>query len=483
MDQHDESDDGDDINNWGENDDDWGDGEVEIEDVDEDNNDDDDEEKIEDKVMDKFILTFTNGNYDDEFDDELSTDRGLIVPARATQASYNKPDDWRERNRIGLENVKEQLRDCITSATDDQSFELVLTHNRIGDQLVDHEEPIVWHELVFDEYWNQVEEEIDRRKQQEIVTDILDIHISNVEMKKECLAALVAMFVSGRATNSCTVFIFNNANICGKGIVCLSRLVDVSSKLQEFCLQHNRIDNIESARCLSRSLKSHTGINHLDLAHCDLGSNPEILLVILQSDVKGIDLRNNNIDSFGAVKIAEYLEGNPPMHSIHLDHNHLNDDDAMLISQALKRNTNLNSIYLQFNNLTSIGVKALLHCLFDGSSLNAISESNHTLEILMLFWYSGQKGKFDYCIDRLLELDRIQKIMLALQDKDSLLQYLANVPVEIISEVLAFPLRQVEDQQHKYFNVVYSTMRWWNMPLLYSYHNCVQSDTKRKRVA
>jgi hypothetical protein len=100
----------DDMNNWGENDDDWGDGEVEIEDDDEDdNNDDDDEETIEDKVTDKFILTFTNGNYDTEFDNELSTDRGIIVSARPTQVSYNKPDDWRERNRIGLERVKEQL--------------------------------------------------------------------------------------------------------------------------------------------------------------------------------------------------------------------------------------------------------------------------------------------------------------------------------------------------------------------------------------
>ena len=34
---------------------------------------------------------------------------------------------------------------------------------------------------------------------------------------------------------------------------------------------------------------------------------------------------------------------------------------------------------LEWNNFTSIGVKALLNCVFDSSSLNAISESNHTL--------------------------------------------------------------------------------------------------------
>jgi hypothetical protein len=477
----------DDMNNWGENDDDWGNGEVEIEDDDEDdNNDDDDEEtiSIEDKVTDKFILTFTNGNYDTEFDNELSTDRGIIVSARPMQVSYNKPDDWRERNRIGLERVKEQLQNCITSATDDQSFNLHLIHNTNRDQLMDNEEPIVWHESVLDEYWDQLEAQIDWRKQQELVTEIEGIHISNVEMKKECLAALVAIFNSGRSAISSTVFIFNNANICGKGIVCLSKLVDVSSNLQEFCLQHNRIDNIESARCLSRSLKSHIGINHFDLFHCDLGSNPEILLVILQSDVKGINLSNNNIDSLGAAMIAEYIGSNPPIEYLFLCHNLLNDDDTQLISQALKRNTHLDTLSLHTNNFTSIGVKALLTCVFDASSLNAISESNHTLNELTLFWYSGKKGKLDYCIDRLLELDCKQKIMLALQDKDSLLQYLANVPVEIMPEVLTFPLRQVDNYLlHKHLNIVYSTMRWWNMPLLYSYRNCVKSDTKRKRVA
>jgi hypothetical protein len=164
-----------------------------------------------------------------------------------------------------------------------------------------------------------------------------------------------------------------------------------------------------------------------------------------------------------------------------LDHNRLDDDDAVLISQALKKNTNLHRINLHSNNFTSIGVKALLTCVFDGSSLNAISESNHTLESLMLFWYSGQNCRLQSCIDRLLQLDQTQRIMLALQDKDSLLKYLANVPVELMPEVMAFPLRQVDNQcehQHKQLNIVYSTMRWWNMPLLYSY--ATMPNIKRK---
>ena len=86
------------------------------------------------------------------------------------------------------------------------------------------------------------------------------------------------------------------------------------------------------------------------------------------------------------------------------------------------------------------------------------------------------------CIDNLLLMDRTEILVYALQDKDSLLKYLANVPVELIPEVLAFPHgRIVNEHKHKHLNIVYCTMRWWNMPLLYSYHNCVKTDTKRKR--
>ena len=82
-------------------------------------------------------------------------------------------------------------------------------------------------------------------------------------------------------------------------------------------------------------------------------------------------------------------------------------------------------------------MKALLTCAFDSSSLNAISESNHTLTKIHLF-SPVQVSDMKSCINSLLEMNRVQKIVLALQDKDSLL-HLANIPVELIPEVLAFP--------------------------------------------
>jgi len=146
------------------------------------------------------MRTFHNGNYDAEIDDALTLDRSIIPPARYTQASYNKPENWVDRNRIGLEKMKEQLQTCINNASHNKSLELWFRHNSRWDQqlLLDNEEPIVWNKPMLDEYWNRLEEKIDERKHLGILTKIKHIIIENVEIKKERLAALVAIFSNGQ---------------------------------------------------------------------------------------------------------------------------------------------------------------------------------------------------------------------------------------------------------------------------------------------
>jgi hypothetical protein len=198
------------------------------------------------KKMETFIRSFHNGDYDIEFDNALRLDMdryGRHQFGLPTQASYNKPDNWIERNRIGLERVKGRLQTCINLVSRGKRFKLYLAHNNpnngFGDQL--NEEPIVWHEAILDHYWDQLENEIDRRKQLGIVTKIegTTIHIQNVEMSKERLATLVTA-LSGQVSKIETI-LFNNVNLCEEGIISLSKLVDVSSQLQTFCLHHNRI--------------------------------------------------------------------------------------------------------------------------------------------------------------------------------------------------------------------------------------------------
>ena len=64
-----------------------------------------------------------------------------------------------------------------------------------------------------------------------------------------------------------------------------------------------------------------------------------------------------------------------------LDDNLFNDDDAVVLAEALKMNTKLKWINLESNQFTTVGIKALIKSMYDCSSLNAISDSNHTLRI------------------------------------------------------------------------------------------------------
>jgi hypothetical protein len=61
----------------------------------------------EDAIVESFILTFHKGYYYAELDDKLSLDQRETSVAHSTQASYIKPDNWQERNRIGLRGGRE----------------------------------------------------------------------------------------------------------------------------------------------------------------------------------------------------------------------------------------------------------------------------------------------------------------------------------------------------------------------------------------
>jgi hypothetical protein len=171
------SDDGDE--RWGENEciDYFVEEEEEESDDDDDDNDDSisDDEVIEDEILEQFIRTFSIGDYI-EFDNTLCLDRSVISSAQSTQALYDKPNNWVQRNQIGLEKVKEQLQlqTCIHSVSHDKTFNLKLMHNSHEDQqLTDGEEPIVWNEKILDEYLDQLEAKMN---EVDIVIIIHDIH-------------------------------------------------------------------------------------------------------------------------------------------------------------------------------------------------------------------------------------------------------------------------------------------------------------------
>ena len=218
------------------------------------------------------------------------------------------------------------------------------------------------------------------------------------------------------------------------------------------------------------------------MSDCNLGNVPEILSVILQSDVEDLEIADNNINSLGAIKIAEYIERNTTMMCLHLYGNLLNDDDAVIISRALQENYKLFSLHIYWNNFTSVGVKALFSSVFDNSSLNAIFDSNHVLKMIHVISdddYFYRMSKINHNMND-GEWPLADKLLIAMHDKDSLLEYLANVPVELMPRVLNFV--QLDRDEVMSLSMVYVSMRYWNMPSLYSHRNIhVESNPKKKR--
>ena len=418
------------------------------------------------------MLTFHEGNYDDDIEDTLrrGADDSRITTTREGINLYDKPADWMERNAIGLERIKTEL-DMHTirlmAARRGERTYFYLLHYSVGTEA----EPVVWHDPSIDPHWERLTKAFcdeDGR--------IVSICIDSIEMRKETVATLVASLCGGRESNPLQFIQFDNTNLCREGIVWLSTLVEQQSELQSFYLRYNRIDDLNSALCLSRALKPHRLLS-LKMEHCDLGNDPEILSVILQSDVKTIHLSHNNIDSLGAVKISEYLEGNSHVQNLALDCNNFNDDDAILFSRALKNNTTLRDLYLRQNNFTSVGVKVLFASLFIGTSLNAISDCNHTC-ILHVFDVVTEVPFHRYLFSLNLNLDRRSKILTALDTKKLLIKCLADIPVGLVPDVLAFIQRL--GNQIQSMAIMYGAMRWC-MPTLYSFRHCVSSNTKRKR--
>ncbi len=73
-------------------------------------------------------------------------------------------------------------------------------------------------------------------------------------------------------------------------------------------------------------------------------------------------------------------------------------------------------------------------------------------------------------------LDHTSKILIALHDKESLVKYLTDVPVELMPDVMAI-IQEREWDKIQSMSMMYASMRWWNMPSLYSFLHCDTTNT------
>lgn len=427
-----------------------------------------DENAVDVEKMKQFVLNFHTGKFDGEIEDGLKSSVSDSDNPPDNAGHGDPPPDWEQRKAAGLKDLKRKMQQETQRIRTTSADVGILSFTcDCGPWHGAIEEYIIPHDASLDSYWNELSDSIAQLESSTITA----LGFIWIQMTKEIIG-LLATCVRGKVRDRIS---FERAQVCGEGIKSLSTLLEHNPLLSSLNLGNNPITDLNAAMCLSQSLKTHPKINKLTLQSCSLGNNVNVLSAILASDINHMDLAHNEISSPGASIISNYLQTNPPIKTLTLSSNNFNDDDATLFAHALKKNTILEILFISKNKFTPIGVKSIFLGVFDHSSLNAISESNHTLCALDLF----RTSKLNDCLHRInYGFGRKSKLLIALHEQESLLKYLEDVPVELMPEVLAFI--QAEDCQKKLLNMIYSTMRWWNMPSLYSYH--LAPSKKRKTI-
>ena len=182
-----------------------------------------------------------------------------------------------------------------------------------------------------------------------------------------------------------------------KGIDFALKYIESNEKLVHFCLDENPIMCMENVRRLCGIIKFHPSIESIELPMCvnEEINGYEMLQLIMaagKNKLKNLDLSGNRISTGGGTFISDFLAKNSILEHLKLSENGLDDNDAKAFAAALKHNTTLRTLDLshsritgaplnRFNRISEEGWAALSQVVFDKTSLNSASDSNHSFRI------------------------------------------------------------------------------------------------------
>jgi len=200
--------------------------------------------------------------------------------------------------------------------------------------------------------------------------------------------------------NKIDYFVLNNNNFIdtNKGIEFAVEVIKSNPNMKNFFWDYNQLESTGNVHSLLDAVCNNPSIDRIRLESCLGGdiNGYEALCHLLASGkiFELLDFERNDIQTWDRteIPIPDYITSNPPLKYLYLSSNELNNDDAILISQALKQNTNLKELRLWNNNISDIGKEALSKATYDPTSLNSVSDSNHSCAICdigLLFDNSG----------------------------------------------------------------------------------------------
>lgn len=147
-------------------------------------------------------------------------------------------------------------------------------------------------------------------------------------------------------------------------------------------VRENPIESTDDMILFTRALSQSNTIERLAFTGNGNENAQALLSGVDLSAYKYLDLIGN-LQTNGQTDISDLIAANTPLAELFLDENRLNDDDAELIARSLGRNAHLMRLTLCGNtcNIQERGMRDLYEAVNDTSSLNALSDSNHSCRV------------------------------------------------------------------------------------------------------
>jgi Ran GTPase-activating protein (RanGAP) involved in mRNA processing and transport len=230
--------------------------------------------------------------------------------------------------------------------------------------------------------------------------------------------------------------------------LCLKTVAHLTLKWMDF--------GYEGYNAMSYLLIKNSSLMHLDLMGNKIpkdertewdviACNNFFNAVAIHPSLETLNLEACGIGSKLAEYICDALASNPSLRHLNLKDNDICDNDTHLFAKALATNTNLRDLILQGNGITDQGIKTLLPCLFNTTSMDAVENSNHTCQI----HFGSDKLNHLECISWInrhknIELTKKEKAAVFREFRRNLPQ---NAQLQNPGDVRAFSTESIVDHQ------------------------------------
>ena len=295
---------------------------------------------------------------------------------------------------------------------------------------------------------------------------IITLCIQHIELSKEVLDMLL---IDGPLKK---LILQNNNLFENDGVDDFISVINKDSSLESINILNNLIKREDDAQSLVNAMIDHPKLKYTMLDSCGLGCNDSVMksIIPLFGSLDEISLDSNQIGSSGVKLISECLASNPMLTLLSLKDNLLNDADAAILAKSLTSNTNLRILKIASNNISEVGMKSFHSAVEDLSSLNAMSDSNHTCLVV-----DGDEELSQLNTWNDPKLNKVIKSMGVLVLETNM-RLFSNIPIELIPKLL-YLLQGRGFYKNPSLSRTFRFIRQWCMPLLYT--SCVGLEPRR----